>query len=101
MTSHRLKLYARHILKPFLKSLGQALGERTLIHLCPKGTVALIEAGCARLVPVGTDTTQQTYEQVVRDCVGRVACMGQYCYKDMKRIVSAGDVCAVSWDDVE
>ena len=98
---HRLKLYARHILKPFLKSLGQALGERTLIHLCPKGTVALIEAGCARLVPVGTDTTQQTYEQVVRDCVGRVACMGQYCYKDMKRIVSAGDVCAVSWDDVE
>jgi len=98
---HRLKLYARHILKPFLKSLGQALGERTLIHLCPKGTSALVEAGCARLVPIGADTKRQTYEQIVHDCVGQVGCMGQYCYKDMKRIVSAADVCAVSWDDVE
>lgn len=95
---HRLKLYARHILKPFLKSLGQALSERTLIHLCPKGTIALIEAGCAHLVPVGTDTTQQTYEQVVRDCVGQVGCMGQYCYKDMKRLVSSREVYSVVWN---
>lgn len=95
---HRLKLYARHILKPFLQSLGQALGERTLIHLCPKGTAALVEAGCARLVPVGADTKRQTYEQIVHECVGQVGCMGQYCYKDMKRFVSSREVYSVVWN---
>lgn len=94
----RLKLYARHILSPFLQQLEQALGERTLIHLCPKGTSALVEADCACLVPIGADTKRQTYEQIVHDCVGQVGCMGQYCYKDMKRLVSSREVYSVVWN---
>ncbi len=73
----------------FLKKVENILGDKTIVHLCPKTTLALIGTGKAEFVDYSI-SGKLRYDQAILEVIGKVKLVGQGCVKEVDRMMTNG-----------
>lgn len=78
----------------FLQEAQEILGDKTLIHLCPKTTFALVDSAKADFVPIKVDESKK-YGQVFEEALGKEKILGSRCIKNINSHMKKGELQAV------